>query len=112
MEVGGEVAYISIPPFGCPRAHILTPTAIAGGGAKKPAARLATTGAVGIRRFADSHPPQICWTEIHSVPMTFVSYLCYIVSGDGGPTALHNQTHCIPSLAILDQHASLPEYLG
>lgn len=35
MEVGGEVAYISIPPFGCPRAHILTPTAIAGGGGEE-----------------------------------------------------------------------------
>ena len=41
MEVGGEVAYISIPSFGCPRAHVLTPTAIAAG-----SVRLTTIGVV------------------------------------------------------------------
>ena len=30
VEVGGEVAYIAIPPFGGSRANVRTPTVIAG----------------------------------------------------------------------------------
>lgn len=87
MEVGGEVAYISIPSFGCPRARVLTPTAIAA---------VSAMIEVVYRRSNDSHPPQTGWAGIHPVPLTSVCCLGYKILGDGVSDA--NQNHPVSSL--------------